>query len=70
MYTHVVTAYLSYLQPQLGYKDIWIFLVAAIFKSQLLKMAATVMTVEFDTSTLNCSLKENSEACLCSSLNR
>ena len=27
---------------QLGYKDIWFFLAAAIFKGQLLKMAATV----------------------------
>ena len=46
-----------------------IFLAAAIFKSLLLKMAATVMTVEFDTSHHYSSLEENSEACLCSSLN-
>ena len=47
-----------------------IFLAAAIFKSLLLKMAATVMTVEFGTIHHFSSLEENSEACLCSSLNR
>ena len=47
VYTYVETA--SYLKLQLGCKDIWIFLAAAIFKSRLLKMAANVMTVEFDT---------------------
>ena len=41
---------------------------AAIFKSLLSKMAATVMTVEFGTSYHYSSLKENSEACVCSSL--
>ena len=46
------------------------FLAAAIFKSLLLKMAATVMTVEFGTIHHYSSLEENSEACLCSSLNR
>ena len=44
----------------------WTFLVAAIFKS--LKMAATVMTVEFGTIHHYSSLEENYEACLCSSL--
>ena len=39
-------------------------------KGQLLKMAATVMTVEFGTSHHYYSLEENSEPCLCSSLNR
>ena len=38
-----------YLQLQLNYKDMWSFLAAAIFKSLHLKMAATVMTVEFGT---------------------
>ena len=33
-------------------------------------MAATVMTVEFGTIHHYSSLEENSEACLCSSLNR
>ena len=42
-----------------------IFLVAAIFKSLLLKMAATVMTVEFGTIHHYSSLEENSDACLC-----
>ena len=37
----------SYLQLQFDYEDMWIFLAAAIFKSLLLKMAATLMTVEF-----------------------
>ena len=60
----------SYLQLQLSYKDIWIFLSVAIFKSRLLKMAATVMTVEFGTIHHYSSLEENSEACLCSSLDR
>ena len=60
----------SYLQLQLSFKDIWIFLSVAIFKSRLLKMAATVMTVEFGTIHHYCSLEENSEACLCSSLDR
>ena len=46
-----------------------IFLAAAIFKSVLLKMVATVMTVEFGTIHHYSSLEENSEACLCSSLN-
>ena len=36
---------------------------AAIFKSLLLKMAATVMTVEFGASHHYSSLEENSEAC-------
>ena len=48
----------------------WIFLAAAICKSLPLKMAATVMTVEFGTILHYSSLEENSEACLCSSLNR
>ena len=61
---------LSYLQLQLNYKDMWIFLVAASFKSLLLKMAATVMTIEFGTIHHYSSLEENSEACLCSSLNK
>ena len=43
---------------------------AAIFKSQLLKMAATVMTAEFGTIHYYSSLEEYSEACLCSSLDR
>ena len=38
------------------------------FKSQLLKMAATIMTVEFGTIHHNSSLEEIAEACLCSSL--
>ena len=44
------------------------FFAAAIFNSLLLKMAATVMTVEFGTIHHYSSLEENSEACLCSSL--
>ena len=47
-----------------------IFLAAAIFKSLLLKMADPVMTVEFGTIHHFSSLEENSEAFLCSSLNR
>ena len=41
----------SYLPLQLIYKDKWIFLSAAIFKSRLYEMASTVsvMTVEFGT---------------------
>ena len=58
-----------YLQLQLGYKDIWIFPAAAIFKNRLLEMAATVMTVEFGTIHY-LSLEENSEACMSSSLNK
>ena len=54
----------------LGYKDILFFLAADIFKSRLLKMAATVMPVEFGTFHHYSSPEENSEACLCSSLNR
>ena len=46
------------------------FLAAAIFKSLLLKMAATVMTVEFGTIHHYSSVEEHSEATLCSSLNR
>ena len=42
----------------------------AIFKSLLLKMAATVMTVDFGTIHHYSSLEENAEACLCRSLNR
>ena len=60
----------SYLQLQLSYEDICIFLSVAIFKSQLLKMAATVMTAEFVTIHYYSSLEEYSEACLCSSLDR
>ena len=47
-----------------------IFLAAAIFKSLLLSMATTVMTVEFGTIHRYSSLEENSEACLYSSLNK
>ena len=36
----------------------------------ILKMAATLMTVEFDTIHRYSSLEENSEARLCSALNR
>ena len=39
----------SYLQLLLVYKDIWISLFAAIFKSQLYKIASTVTAVEFGT---------------------
>ena len=60
----------SYLQLQLSYKDICIFLSVAIFKSRLLKMAATVMIAEFGTIHYYSSLEEYSEACLCSSLDR
>ena len=70
MYTYVVTHAQSYLQLKLGYKDIGIFLTAAIFNSRLLKMAATVMTDEFGTIHHNASLEKNYEGCLCSSLNR
>ena len=49
-------------------KILCIFLSVAIFKSQLLKMAATVMTAEFGTIHYYSSLEEYSEACLCSSL--
>ena len=48
----------------------YIFLSVAIFKSRLLKMAATVMIVEFGTIHHYSSVEENSEACLCSSLDR
>ena len=48
----------------------WIFLAAAIFKSRLFKMAATVMAVEFGTIYHYSSQEENSEACSCSSLSR
>ena len=41
--------YWPYLQLQLNYEDMWIFLAEASFESLLLKMAATVMTVEFGT---------------------
>ena len=46
------------------------FLTVAIFKSLLLKMAATVKTVEFGTIHHYSSLEENSYACLCSGLER
>ena len=59
----------SYLQLPLNYQDKSIFLAAAIFKSLLLKMATIVITVEFGTLHYYSSLEENSEACLCSSLN-
>ena len=42
----------------------------AIFKSRLLKTAATVVTVEFDTIHHYSSLEENFEFFLCSSLDR
>ena len=51
-------------------KDICIFLSAAIFKSRLFKMGATVMTAEFDTIYCYSTLEEYSEACLFSSLDR
>ena len=72
MSTYVVTACSSqsYLQIQLDYKDIQIFLAAAIFKSRHLKMATTVMTVEFGTIQDHSSLEDIFEACLCISLNR
>ena len=46
------------------------FLTVAIFKSQLLKMVATIMTVEFGTIHNYSSLEEISEACLSISLDR
>ena len=46
------------------------FLAVAISKSRLLKMAATIMTVEFGTIHHYSSLEENSEAFLCNSMNR
>ena len=46
------------------------YLVAAIFKCRLLKMAATIMTVEFSTIHHYSSLQENVETYLCSFLNR
>ena len=58
------------MQLKLGYRDIGIFFAAAIFKSRLLKMAATVMTLEFCTIQPYSNLEENSEGCLSSSLNR
>ena len=67
---YVVTHAKSYLQLPLSYKDICIFLSAAIFKSQLLKMAATVMTAEFGTICYYSSQEEYSEASLYSSLDR
>ena len=68
---YVVTACLNLTcNFQLNNEDMGIFLAAAIFKSLLLKMAATVMTVEFGTSHQYSSLEENSEGYLCSSLNR
>ena len=60
----------SYLQLQLMCKDIWIFLSLAIFKSRLIKVAANVMTVEFGTINHYSSLEKNSDAYLCSSLDR
>ena len=60
----------SYLQLELNYEGMWIFLAAVIFKSLLLKMAATVMAVEFGNIHHYSSLEENSEACLCSPLNK
>ena len=45
-------------------------LAAAIFKSRLLKMAVTVMTVEFGTFHHHSSLEENLKLVCCSSLNR
>ena len=50
VFSCVMTHAQSYLQLQLSYKDILIVLLAAIFKSRLLKMAASVMTVEFGTN--------------------
>ena len=72
MYTYVLTACLILLnlQLQLGYKDIAVFLQQPFFKSRLLKMAATVMTVECGTFHHYSCLEENSETCLSSSLNR
>ena len=51
------------------FSELWFF-IARIFKSRLLKMAATVMTAEFGTIHYYSSLEEYSEACLCSSLDR
>ena len=72
MYTYVVTA-CSILQLQFSYKDTMIFSLAGIFKSRIFKMVATAMTFEFGTIHYYhnyCSLKENSETCLCSSLDK
>ena len=44
------------------------FLAVTICKSLLLKMITSVMTIEFGTVYNSSSLKENSVACLCSSL--
>ena len=60
----------SYLPLQLSYKGLCIFPSAAMFKSRLLKIAATVMTAEFGTINYYSSLKEYSEAYFSSSLDR
>ena len=46
------------------------FLQQPFFKVYFLKMTATVVTVEFGTIHHYSSLEQNSDACLCSSLNR
>ena len=46
------------------------FLSVAILKSRLPKMPATIMIVEFGTIHHYSSQEENTEACLCSSLDR
>ena len=48
----------------------WFFLAAAIFKSLLLKMATTVMTIEFGTIHHYPSLEKISEGSLYTILNR
>ena len=61
----------SYLQLQLVYKNMLSFLLAAVFKSEFFKMAATDgMTVEICTSHYISSLEVNSEAFLLHSLDR
>ena len=55
---------------KLSCKDICILLSVANFKSQLLKMVATVMTAEFSRIHCYSSLVEYSEACLFSAISR
>ena len=71
MYTYAVTACLILLATSTWLQRFFYFFpAAAIFKSRLFKMAATVMSVEFGTIHHYFSLGANSEARLCSSLSR
>ena len=69
MHTYVVSACLILLAASTWLQRYLKFSCSSHFKSRLLKMTTTAMTVEFGTFHDYSSMEENAQACLCSPLN-